>query len=222
MRVILFGPPGVGKGTQAKLLTEEFDSVHISTGDLLREAVKNQTPLGVKAKTFMDLGNLVPDEVMIGLIEEMLDSERARRSFILDGFPRTVAQAKALDDMFGRMGIDIDGVISLRVDHDEVVRRLNNRRMCKTCGRIYNLEKLRGLDSTQCKSCGGELYHRADDKPETVKHRLEVYLKMTKPLKDFYRQSGRFHQIDGMQEIGYVHKMILDWVYRNRSSSPAA
>jgi len=105
MRVILFGPPGVGKGTQAKLLTEEFDSVHISTGDLLREAVKNQTPLGVKIRSFMDLGNLVPDEVMIGLIEQTLDSDRARRSFILDGFPRTVAQAKALDEMFIRMGL---------------------------------------------------------------------------------------------------------------------
>jgi len=113
----------------------------------------------------------------------------------------------------------MDGVISLRVDHEEVVRRLNNRRMCRTCGRIYNFEKLRGLESTQCKSCGGELYHRDDDKPDTVKHRLEVYLKMTKPLKDFYRQSGRFHQIDGMQEIGYVHKMILDWIYRNRTQT---
>ena len=219
MRIILFGPPGVGKGTQAKLLMEEFDGVHISTGDLLREAVKNQTPLGVKAQSFMDDGNLVPDEVMIGLIQEMLDSERARNSFILDGFPRTVAQARALDLMFERMGIAIDGVMSLRVDHEEVVRRLNNRRMCKTCGRIYNSEKLHGLDASHCRSCGGDLHHRDDDKPETVKHRLEGYLKSTKPLKDYYRQTGRFIQIDGMQEIGYVHKMILDWVYRSRSQS---
>ncbi|OGU67706.1 MAG: adenylate kinase [Ignavibacteria bacterium RIFCSPHIGHO2_02_FULL_56_12] len=217
MRIILFGPPGVGKGTQAKLLTEEFDSVHISTGDLLREAVKNRTPLGVKAKSYMDAGNLVPDDVMIGLIEEMLNSDRARNSFILDGFPRTVAQAKALDVMFDRMGIKLDGVMSLRVDHEEVVRRLNNRRMCRTCGRIYSLDHLKGKELTQCRNCGGELYHREDDMPDTVKHRLEVYLKQTKPLKDFYRQSGRFIQIDGMQEIGYVHKMILDWIYRNRT-----
>jgi adenylate kinase len=120
------------------------------------------------------------------------------------------------------MGIALDGVISLRVDHEEVVRRLNNRRMCRTCGRIYNAEKLHGLDATHCRACGGDLYHRDDDKPATVKHRLEVYLKSTKPLKDFYRQTGRFIQIDGMQEIGYVHKMILDWVYRSRSQGAAA
>ena len=216
MRIILFGPPGVGKGTQAKLLTEEFNSAHISTGDLLREAVKNITPLGKKAKEYMDAGNLVPDEIMIGLLEEVLDSEKARRSFILDGFPRTVAQAKALDKMFERMRISLDAVISLRVEHDEVIRRLSNRRMCRTCGRIYNLDQLNG-DATSCKNCGGELYHRDDDKPETVKHRLDVYLNQTKPLKDFYRQTGRFIQIDGMQEIGYVHKQILDIIYKNRN-----
>ena len=217
MRIILFGPPGVGKGTQAKLLTEEFNSVHISTGDLLREAVKNRSPLGIRADEFMDKGNLVPDDVMVGLIEEVLDSERARKSFILDGFPRTVAQAKALDEMFERMGITMDGVISLRVDHEEVIHRLTHRKMCKTCGRIYNAETLHGLDTTQCQDCGGMLYQREDDKPETAKHRLEVYVKSTKPLKDFYRQSNRFIQVDGMQEIGYVHKMILDWIYRDRS-----
>ncbi|MBI3003811.1 MAG: adenylate kinase [Ignavibacteriales bacterium] len=216
MRIILFGPPGVGKGTQAKLLTEEFNSAHISTGDLLREAVKNMTPLGKKAKEYMDAGNLVPDEVMIGLIEEVLKSEKAQRSFILDGFPRTVAQAKALDRMFEKMGIALDAVISLRVEHDEVIRRLGNRRMCRTCGRIYNLDQLNG-DMDRCKNCGGELYHRDDDKPETVRHRLDVYLNQTKPLKDFYRQTGRFIQIDGMQEIGYVHKQILDIIYKNRN-----
>ena len=218
MRIILFGPPGVGKGTQAKLLTEEFNSVHISTGDLLREAVKNQTPLGLKAKEYMDAGNLVPDDVMIGLIEEVLGSEKARKSFILDGFPRTVAQAKALDEMFERMRIKLDAVISLRAEHDEVIRRLNNRRMCRTCGRIYNLDQLNG-DTSRCKNCGGELYHRADDQPETVRHRLDVYLKQTKPLKDFYRQTGRFIQIDGMQEIGLVHRQILDIIYRGRDDA---
>jgi len=217
MRIILFGPPGVGKGTQAKLLTEEFNSVHISTGDLLRAAVKNRSPLGVKAAEYMTSGNLVPDEVMTGLIEEVLDSERARKSFILDGFPRTVAQAESLDEMFTRMDLKLDGVLSLRVDHDEVIHRLTNRKMCRTCGRIYNSETLHGLKATQCQDCGGELYQREDDKPDTARHRLQVYLEQTKPLKDFYRKSNRFVQIDGMQEIGYVHKMVLDWIYRDRS-----
>ena len=217
MRIILFGPPGVGKGTQAKLLTQEFGAVHISTGDLLREAVKNKTPLGIKAGQYMEGGNLVPDDIMISLIQEMLSSENARKSFILDGFPRTVAQARALDEMFERMGIALDGVISLRVDHDVVISRLSTRRMCRKCGRIYSLSQLENGQITVCKACGGELYQREDDKPETIRHRLDVYLEQTKPLKEFYRQTGRFTQIDGMQEIGYVHKMILDILYKNKS-----
>lgn len=217
MHIILFGPPGVGKGTQAKLLTQEFGAVHISTGDLLRDAVKNKTPLGLKAQQYMEGGNLVPDDVMISLIQEMLSSESARKSFILDGFPRTVAQARALDEMFERMGIGLDGVISLRVDHDVVISRLSSRRMCRKCGRIYSLSQLENGQIKVCKACGGELYQREDDKPETIRHRLDVYLEQTKPLKEFYRQTGRFTQIDGMQEIGYVHKMILDILYRNKS-----
>jgi len=217
MRIVLFGPPGVGKGTQAKLLVEEFHSLHISTGDLLREAVKNKSTLGLEAKKYMDGGNLVPDEIMIGLLEEVLQSDQAKCNFILDGFPRTVAQARALDAMFERMNITLDGVISLRSDHDEVIRRLSNRRICKACGRIYSLSQLDGGSQKQCRVCGGELYQREDDKPETVKHRLEVYLEQTKPLKEFYRRSNRFHQIDGMKQIGYVHKQILDFLYKDRT-----
>ncbi|MEK7748573.1 MAG: nucleoside monophosphate kinase, partial [Bacteroidota bacterium] len=141
MRIILFGPPGVGKGTQAKLLIAEFNAVHISTGDLLREAVKNKTPLGLKAKQYMDAGNLVPDDIMIELLEEVFKG-KAENSFVLDGFPRTVAQAKALDDMFEKMGFKLDAVISLRVEHDVVIKRLSSRRMCRTCGRIYSLDQL--------------------------------------------------------------------------------
>ncbi len=216
MRIILFGPPGVGKGTQAKLLTEEFDSQHVSTGDLLRDAVKTMTPLGAQAKKYLDAGELVPDEIMIALIEELLRQEKARNSFILDGFPRTLAQAKALDAMFDRLGIKLDAVISIRVEHDEVIRRLTNRRMCRRCGRIYNPEQLKNGDSNNCKACGGDLYHRDDDQPGMVKHRLEVYLAQTKPLKDFYRQTDRFVQIDGMKQIGFVHKQILDILYKDR------
>ncbi|MEP0821459.1 MAG: adenylate kinase [Ignavibacterium sp.] len=214
MRIILFGPPGVGKGTQAKLLAEEFAIPHISTGDLLRAAVKNKTPLGIKAQEYMSAGNLVPDEIMIGLIEEVLSSKKASKGFILDGFPRTVAQAKALDALFERMDIALDRVISLRVEHDEVIRRLAARRMCRQCGRIYNLHQLDD-ETTKCQDCGGELYQREDDKPETSRHRLEVYLKETKPLKDFYRRSGRFTQIDGMKDIPVVHKALLDLLLKN-------
>lgn len=218
MRIILFGPPGVGKGTQAKLLEMEFDSIHISTGDLLREAVAKKTPLGVKAKQYMEGGNLVPDDLMIEMIEEMLSSDRAKRSFVLDGFPRTVAQAKALDALFERLGITLDGVISLRAEHDEVIRRLSCRRMCRTCGRIYNANQLPQGDDTRCSNCGGELYQRKDDKPETIRRRLEVYLSQTKPLKEFYRKTNRFTQIDGMKEIGFVHKTILDLLYKDRDT----
>ncbi len=216
MRIILFGPPGVGKGTQAKLLSEEFHIPHISTGDLLRAAVKNETPLGKKAREFMDAGNLVPDDIMIGLIHEILNSPKAKRGFIMDGFPRTVPQAKALDALLEKLGQQLDGVISLRVDHEEVIRRLSGRRMCRTCGRIYSLQQLEYGDSSHCQDCGGELFQRDDDKAETVRHRLEVYVKETKPLKDFYRDTGRFTQIDGMQAVPFVHKTILDILYKNK------
>lgn len=218
MRLILFGPPGSGKGIQAKLLAEEFNVPHISTGDLLRAAVTNQTPLGVKAKEYMDAGNLVPDDVMISLIREVLRSAKANRGFLFDGFPRTVAQAKALDQMFEEMKIKLDGVVSLRVEHEEVILRLSGRRICRTCGRIYGLQQLEYGDSTKCQGCGGELFQREDDKPETVRHRLDVYVKEAKPLKDYYRDTGRFTQIDGMEEVPFVHKAILDLLYKNRES----
>jgi adenylate kinase len=218
MRLILFGPPGVGKGTQAKLLTEEFGIPHISTGDLLRTAVTNKTPLGKKAKQYMDAGNLVPDEIMIELIKEVLSTPKARRGFILDGFPRTVAQAQALDALLAELGKSLNKVISLRVEHEEVIRRLSDRRMCRRCGRIYSIHQI--VDgAARCEYCGGELFQRDDDKPETVRHRLEVYLKETKPLKEFYRQTGRFTQIDGMQDVPHVHKAILDLLLNSKAHS---
>ncbi len=213
MKIILFGPPGVGKGTQAKLLLEEFHCPHISTGDLLREAVKNQTPLGVKARSFMDAGNLVPDDVVIGLIEEVLQSDQAKDSFILDGFPRTLPQAKALDALFERLDIKLDRVISLEVDPEEIIRRLDQRRLCKACGHIYPLDLLKGGD--RCLHCGGELHQREDDKPATVRRRLDVYQQQTRPLIEYYRSTDRLATVNGMNEIGYVHKMILDLLYRD-------
>lgn len=215
MRIIMFGPPGVGKGTQAKLLVEEFHSAHISTGDLLREAVRNRTALGLKAKSFMDAGNLVPDDVMIGLIEEVLKSDEAQQNFILDGFPRTVPQAKALDALFEKLEIKLDAVFSLQVDNEEIVRRLDERRLCRNCGRIYTLARI-GSGTKKCTHCGGELYQREDDKPGPVRRRLEVYQMQTKPLIEYYRDTDRLISINGMDEIGFVHKQLLDFLYKDR------
>jgi adenylate kinase len=215
MKIILFGPPGVGKGTQAKLLVEEFHSAHISTGDLLREAVKNKTILGLKAKSFMDAGNLVPDDVVIDLIEEVLRSDDARENFILDGFPRTLPQASALDALFEKLSVRLDSVISLGVDNEEIIDRLNQRRLCRGCGRIYTIARI-GADLKVCPQCGGEVYQRDDDKPDPVRRRLEVYQQQTKPLIDYYRKTNRLVPINGMDEIGYVHKLVLDALYKDR------
>ena len=215
MKIILFGPPGVGKGTQAKLLVEEFHSAHISTGDLLREAVKNKTILGLKAKSFMDAGNLVPDDVVVGLIEEVLRSDEARENFILDGFPRTLPQASALDALFEKLGVRLDSVISFEVDNEEIIDRLNQRRLCRGCGRIYTIARI-GANLKVCPQCGGEVYQRDDDKPEPVRRRLEVYQQQTKPLIDYYRKTNRLIPINGMDEIGYVHKLVLDALYKDR------
>ena len=215
MKIILFGPPGVGKGTQAKLLVEEFHSAHISTGDLLREAVKNKTILGLKAKSFMDAGNLVPDDVVIGLIEEVLRADEARENFILDGFPRTLPQTSALDALFEKLGVRLDNVISFEVDNEEIIDRLNQRRLCRGCGRIYTIARI-DASLRVCPQCGGEVYQRDDDKPEPVRRRLEVYQQQTEPLIDYYRKTNRLVSINGMDEIGYVHKLVLDALYKDR------
>jgi adenylate kinase len=209
MRLILFGPPGSGKGTQAKLLAEKFRIPHISTGDLLREAVAGKSPLGLQAKGYLDAGMLVPDDVVIGLIREVLTTGIAKDGFIMDGFPRTIPQAQALDRLFGELHVRVDGVISLRVEHDEVIRRLTDRKVCRSCAKIFNSNQLHADDPSRCPECGGELYQRSDDTPETARKRLDVYLKETKPIKDYYRESGRFTQIDGMRDIADVYEEIV-------------
>ena len=209
MRMILFGPPGSGKGTQAKLLAEKFHVPHISTGDLLREAVTKKSPLGMQAKGYLDAGMLVPDDVMIGLIREVVTMGAGKDGFILDGFPRTIPQAEALDRLFDDLHIQLNGVISLRVEHDEVIRRLTDRKVCRSCGRIFNSSQLPNDDTTKCPKCGGELYQRSDDTVETARKRLDIYLKETKPIKEYYRESGRFTQIDGMRDINDVYQEIV-------------
>ena len=219
MRIILFGPPGSGKGTQAKMLAEKFHIPHVSTGDLLREAVTRQSPIGLKAKGYLDAGALVPDDIMIGLIREVVTGGVAKEGFILDGFPRTIPQAEALDRLFGELGIQLDAVVSLRVEHDEVVRRLTDRRVCRSCGRIFNSSQLRKDDLAKCPQCGGELFQRSDDTFATAQKRLEVYVRDTKPLKDFYRLTGRFTQIDGMRDISNVYEEVVALLHKGTSPS---
>ena len=163
----------------------------------------------------MDVGNLVPDDVVVGLIEEVLTSEEARENFILDGFPRTLPQASALDALFEKLGVRLDSVISFEVDNEEIIDRLNQRRLCRGCGRIYTIARI-GANLKMCPQCGGEVYQRDDDKPEPVRRRLEVYQQQTKPLIDYYRKTNRLIPINGMDEIGYVHKLVLDALYKDR------
>ncbi|MFN3135678.1 MAG: adenylate kinase [Candidatus Kryptonium sp.] len=208
MRLIIFGPPGVGKGTQAQILSQKLNIPHISTGDILREALKNQTELGLKAKSFMDKGELVPDDVMIGIIKEVLSSEKCKNGFILDGFPRTIAQAEALDKIFEELNIKLDYVISLEVDDDEIIKRLTNRRVCKNCGAVFNLLIDKIPEDNKCPRCGGELYQRSDDNPEVIKNRLKVYRESTQILLEYYAKKGILKSINGVGEISEVAEKI--------------
>lgn len=210
MKLILLGPPGAGKGTQAKMLTERFDIPQISTGDILRAAVKEGTPMGVKAKSFMDAGALVPDEVVIGIVRERLQKEDCAAGFILDGFPRTVAQADALKDTLHSLGKDLDAVISLEVDTEALVERLTGRRTCRECGKGYHVKFDPPRVAGRCDACDGELFQRDDDREETIRKRLEVYHEQTSPLVAYYGNEGLLVPIDGMQEIGTVQEKILD------------
>lgn len=204
MNVVLLGAPGAGKGTQAERMIETWGVPHISTGDILRKAVEAGTPLGMQAKTFMDSGELVPDFVVIGLVKHRLAEPDARRGFILDGFPRTDAQAEALDRALAELGRGIDAVISIDVARDVIVRRLTSRRTCRRCGKIYSLVTDPPSDPAKCDACGGELYQRDDDTVETVTNRLAVYDRSTAPLVDYYRAKGLLRQIDGDRPVDEV------------------
>jgi adenylate kinase len=209
MKLILLGPPGAGKGTQAKMLIDRFSIPQISTGDILRQAVKDGTPMGLKAKSCMDAGALVPDEVVVGIVRERLQMSDCDRGFILDGFPRTVPQADALQETLQSLGKSLDAVISLEVDTEALVERLTGRRTCRRCGRGYHVKFDPPKTEGVCDACGGELYQREDDREETIRKRLEVYADQTSPLAAYYGQKGLLIQIDGMQDIEKVGKRIL-------------
>ena len=204
MRLILLGPPGAGKGTQAKLLTEKFNIPQISTGEILRFAVKDRTELGLKAKSYMDQGKLVPDDVVIGIIKNRLDNPDCSAGFILDGFPRTIQQAEALSQALEQMGKEIDHLIDIEVDFDDLLQRLTGRWTCRECGEGYHKNSNPPQKEDVCDKCNGELYQRNDDKEETIQKRFEIYKKETEPLKGFYRKNGKLNTIKGdgsIQEI---------------------
>ncbi len=209
MKLILLGPPGAGKGTQAKQLVDRFGIPQISTGDILRGAVKEGTPMGVKAKGFMDAGGLVPDEVVVGIVRERLQKQDCANGFILDGFPRTVPQADALKETLGELGKDLDSVVSLEVDAEALVERLTGRRTCKDCGRGFHVKFDPPRESKKCDACGGELIQRDDDKEETIRQRLQVYDDQTSPLVAYYREQGLLKAVDGMLAMDAVQEKIL-------------
>lgn len=197
MNLILLGPPGSGKGTQAKMMVEKYGVPQISTGDMLREAVKNRSTMGLKAKAYMDSGSLVPDDVVVSIVEERITGPDCSKGFLLDGFPRTIAQADALQSMLSRRGLKIDLVLSIEVDDEELIKRLTGRRTCMTCGEpyhvIFNPPKVDG----RCDRCGGELYQRDDDKEETIRNRISTYHRQTAPLIAYYSEKGLLRSIDG-------------------------
>lgn len=212
MNLILMGLPGAGKGTQAEKIVEKYAIPHISTGDMFRSAIKEGTPLGKEAKTYMDKGELVPDEVTIGIVKERLSKDDCQKGFLLDGFPRTVAQAEALENLLDELNTKLDYVLNVQVPTDKLVERLTGRRICPTCGATYHVEFNPPKEPGICDNDGTELIQREDDQPETVKNRLDVNMEQTQPLLDFYEDKGYLVDIDGDQEIDQVFKQIDDTI----------
>lgn len=208
MNLVLMGLPGAGKGTQAERIVENYEIPHISTGDMFRAAIKEGTQLGLEAKSYIDKGELVPDEVTIGIVRERLSKADCEKGFLLDGFPRTVAQAEALEQMLEGLNRKIDYVINIDVDQSILMDRLTGRRICKECGATYHLVFNPPAQEGVCDKCGGELYQRADDNSETVANRLEVNVKQSKPLLDFYETKGYLRNINGDQDINVVFEDI--------------
>ncbi|MBX7148375.1 adenylate kinase [bacterium] len=211
MKLILLGPPGSGKGTQSRRICERYKVPQISTGEIFREAIRERTPLGLKAKTYINAGQLVPDQLVIDIIEDRISRQDCKNGFVLDGFPRTVGQAEALSKMANASGVF---TISFQVNEDELVKRLSSRRTCKDCGTGYHLLFSPPKKEGKCDQCGGNLYQRDDDKPETIRKRLTVYKNQTAPVSEYYKKLGKLASVDGMGEVnkifGLIEKAIED------------
>ncbi|MFH1014756.1 MAG: adenylate kinase, partial [Nitrospirota bacterium] len=204
MRLVLLGAPGAGKGTQAKMLIEKYKIPQISTGDILRKAVADGTPLGKEAKVIMDKGELVPDKIVLGLVEERVKQDDCKKGFILDGFPRNTVQAEALDKMLNAMGLPIDSALRVDVPKDDLMKRLTGRRTCKNCQQMYNVYYSPPKKDALCDKCGGELFQRGDDKEDTIKKRLDVYDAQTAPLIDYYNKKGILKSVMGVGNIDEI------------------
>jgi adenylate kinase len=210
MRLVLLGAPGAGKGTQAKKLIEKYGMPQISTGDLLRAAVAAGTPLGKEAKSYMDKGELVPDSVVLGMVEERLKQDDCKKGYILDGFPRNTAQAEALDKMLANLNMSLTAALSVDVPFEDLMKRLTGRRTCKSCGQMYNIYFKAPAKEGVCDKCSGELFQRDDDKEATIKKRLEVYSSQTEPLIGYYRNKGILKSVSGTGSIDEIFKKVTD------------
>jgi adenylate kinase len=206
MRLVLLGAPGAGKGTQAKKLIEKYGIPQISTGDILRQAVAEGTPLGKEAKSYMDKGELVPDKVVLGLVQERLKQADCKKGYILDGFPRNTAQAEALDGILGKIGMTLTAAVSVDVPKEDLMKRLTGRRTCRGCGQMYNVYFSPPKKEKVCDKCGGELYQRDDDREETIRRRLDVYEAQTAPLIDYYGRKGILHTVQGTGSIEEIFR----------------
>ncbi|MGN0458065.1 MAG: adenylate kinase [Eubacterium sp.] len=205
MKLILLGAPGAGKGTQAEKICDKYSIPAVSTGNIIRAALKNGTEMGLKAKSYMEAGQLVPDEVVIGIIKDRLAEDDCKNGFILDGFPRTIPQAQALEDM----GIEIDKVVDIEVPDEKITARMSGRRVCSKCANSYHLLYKKPKVEGVCDACGGELVQRKDDAPETVQARLAEYHQMTEPLKDFYEKLGKLVIVEGQEEVADTTKLVF-------------
>ncbi len=206
MKLILLGAPGAGKGTQAEKICQEKNIPTISTGNILREALKNGTEMGLKAKSYMESGQLVPDEILIGIIKDRIKEADCQNGFILDGFPRTIPQAEALDSM----GAGIDAVLDIEVADEDIVTRMSGRRVCEKCGSSYHVLYKQPKSEGKCDNCGGTLVQRKDDHPDTVKERLEVYHTQTEPLKEFYSKQGKLLVVHGQEKVEDTTRLVLE------------